>query len=191
MTTRKKLVQLVEGSAVVGTDFFAMVVGGFSRKVKLDVVRAALLSAVAVPSYDIVFAIAAQTAAVGFVRAGGPRTLNMSRYAATLGTLARKVRFVATLENAVHSVAYNAEIHLWDVTHGVLVANTTLDNTSAVDRAVAAEYTSPVLTVGAAAGNIRSDAPALYVAELRAVGAIPLDERVLGTARIEITYETP
>lgn len=139
---------------------------------------------------DVIFAIADQSTTTFFARAGGARKLDMSRYPARVGGLYRKVRFVATLENALHSVAYNAEVRLWDLTNGVLVTSSTLDNTGAVDRGVATEVTSAALTVGSAAGNVRSDAPTTYAAEFRGVGVIPGGERVLlGTARIEITYE--
>lgn len=139
---------------------------------------------------DVIFAIGEQSTLTTFARVGGARKLDMSRYPARVGGLYRKVRFVATLENALHNVAYNAEVRLWDLTNGVLVASSTLDNTGAVDRGVSTEVSSAALTVGSASGNIRSDAATMYVAEFRGVGAIPAGERVvLGTARIEVTYE--
>lgn len=143
-----------------------------------------------VAGFELIFAVESDTTQTTYAR-NGIRTIDMSKYPLGIGAYQRKVRFVAVLENSLHSLAFNAEVRLFDYTHGVLVANTTLDNTGAVDRSIATEYTSPILTVGNANGNIRNDVPTMYRCEFRAVGALtpPLDRVVLGNAFLRISYE--
>jgi hypothetical protein len=145
---------------------------------------------VVTPVHEIVFSTEADSAALTYKRQG-TRFIDMSRYPALLGSLTRRVRFVAVLENTTNSVLYNAEARFFDFTHGVAVTGTTVDNTAAPDRSIATELTSGILTVGSGAGNIRSDAPAMYSVEFRAVGAIvpPAERILLGSAFLRISYE--
>lgn len=142
------------------------------------------------PDDEIMFAVSDQATLTTFTRAGTPRKIDMNKYPPRVGDYVRKVYFVAVLENADHSLAYNAEVRLWDVTHDVLVAGTTLDNDAEPDRGIATEFKSAALTVGNAAGNIRNDATTMYRVEFRGVGTVPGGERVvLSGARLAIDYE--
>lgn len=143
-----------------------------------------------VAGFEIIFAVESDSTLTTFARQG-IRTIDMSRYPLNIGIYARKVRFVAVLENSLHSALYNAEVRLFDYTNGVAVTSTTLNNTAPVDRSIATEFTSAELTVGGASGNIRNDAPTMYRCEFRAVGVLtpPLDRVVLGNAFLRISYE--
>lgn len=121
----------------------------------------------------------------------GSRAVDMGRYPATIGALARQVVFVCSLENALHSATYSARAHLLDVTHAnVEVAGTALDNSAAADKGVAAEYASAALTVGSSSGNVRSDVVTHYAVEFSGTGIVdPMTERaILSGARLEIRY---
>lgn len=143
-----------------------------------------------IPVHELVFSEETTSGSSVYVRQGS-RTIDMSRYPETLGPLARRVRFIAVLECNVHDPAFFAEVRLFDRTHSVAVAGTTLDNSGEVDRTVAKEFVSGELTVGTSAGNVRSDVAALYSVQFRANGVIspPAQQVILGGAFVRISYE--
>jgi hypothetical protein len=122
----------------------------------------------------------------------GSRSIDMSQFPATLGAKARSVLFKVVLENSHDTNDFYVEARLWDVTHDVLVAGTTLSNEGEADRNVAVEFTSGELTVGNAAGNIRSDEVTIYRVEFRIVedaGVVQDSYRaILGNARVQFYY---
>ncbi len=126
-----------------------------------------------------------------YAKSSGARVVDMGLFPTALGTLNRVVRFKAALQSNVHSATWHTEVRLWDVTNGVLVTSTVLNNDALADQSVLTEFTSVALTVGAVAGNIRDDAPTLYSAEVRIAGAgnVPGDLAYFLGGRLEITYE--
>jgi hypothetical protein len=143
-----------------------------------------------IPFHELQLSSESDSSSIIYVRQGA-KIINLANYPATVGPLTRRIRFAVILENSLHSAAFNAEARLFDYTHAVPVTGTTLDNSGAVDRSVTTEYQSGILTVGSGAGDIRSDAPALYIVQFRAVGAPtpPLEKAILGAALLRISYE--
>lgn len=137
---------------------------------------------------EVFFSGEAETASTIFSREG-VRSVDMSLYPATIGSLTRQVKFSVCLENSLDTTDYNVEARLFDLTHGVAITGTTFDNTAAPDRSIPTEFVSSALTVGSSAGNIRSDAPALYAVQFRGDGALgPTDRAILSNAHIKILY---
>ena len=129
---------------------------------------------------------AAVTQAHTEARRGGARKLDLTGVNLT-GLVAR---FKATIETSSHSATWSAQAYLYDITHGVLVANSTVDNSAAADKAVASEA-SAQLTLGSAAGDLRTDTAAMY-AVLVIIDGTPVndyDHAILSGARIELSYE--
>jgi len=116
-----------------------------------------------------------------FVRLGA-RSLDMTRYPATIGSLVRTVKFIADLD--MTAGATSAEVKLYNLTNAEDITGTSLTHNTVVNT----EKTSAALTVGVAAGNIRSGA-AQYVAYLKMNGGVvAVDQAFCTNARIEIAY---
>ncbi len=120
----------------------------------------------------------------------GGRTIDLSPFPAQIttasGVLDREVTLVAVLDSSDEDAT--AELDIYDQTHGIVVAGTTLSNTAAADKLLPEEFVSAALTVGSAAGNLRSDAPALYMARLRRVGGVATDAVTCVHARLHVRY---
>lgn len=110
----------------------------------------------------------------GFVRAGMFQ-LDLSKYPATSGIRAREIKLKAIVaaSGALDGggiVPWVCQVRLYDSTHGVVVGGSTIDGPT-VNVTTPALVSSAALTVGASAGNLRSDAPAIYEVQFRALGA--------------------
>lgn len=139
---------------------------------------------------ELVIVAGLQGAASTDDQSAGSRVVDLSTYADELGPLVRGVRFRAVIENAEHSALYYSEVVLFDVTHNVEVASTTLSNSAAVDRGVAAEYVSELLTVGSDDGDMRNDEATLYRVFVRGVGTLGgSDQAIVSGALVEVVYE--
>lgn len=181
-------VALLQAGVAVATRRSINIIGGATAADNVGQARIDIT--IPIPIHDIVFSMETTSGTTTYVRQGS-RTIDMSKYPATIGALTRRVRFKATLECSEHSAAFYIEARLFDRTNSVEVTGTPLNNSGEVDRSVAKEFTSGVLTVGSSAGNIRSDVIALYAVQFRAVGTIspPAQQVVLGGAYVQISYE--
>lgn len=113
----------------------------------------------------------------------GARAIDISLYPATIGALVRTVKFVADLD--IIGTPTNSEASLYNLTDGEAVTSTTLTH----DTSTNTEKTSVALTVGAAAGNIRSDHVAQYVAYQKMNGGVVGPDQAFCTnARIVVSY---
>lgn len=115
-----------------------------------------------------------------YTRAGA-RLFSMTPYPETIGAFTRTVTFIADMDKT--SGATSAEIQLYDTTHSVVVAGTTLTSVSDANSAVTA-----VLTVGSSSGNLRDDVDTQYELQFRMNGGGGSDAVFLTNARLEITY---
>lgn len=117
----------------------------------------------------------------------GGRKIDWTRYpAVSAGGLTRSVRLTATLDSSVSAAL--AEVDLYDQTHGVIIAGSTLTNTAAPDKTIPYEVTSGILPVNAISGNLRNDVIALYLLRIRRNGGLSTDAVTCTNARLEITY---
>ena len=125
------------------------------------------------------------TSSSTFKRVGG-RLIDLTPYPANIGTLNRTVQFKASLESSTSSVI--TQVRLYDVTHGVVVLGTLLDNSSAPDVTLPYEVSfAPV--VGSASGNLRSDVASQYEVQIAMSGGSPTSDRAICVdARLVITY---
>lgn len=112
----------------------------------------------------------------------GARQVNLASFPARLNGLTRTARLRVDMEKTAG--ATSADLRLFDVTNNVQVGGT-VQSTSNVN-----EDLVEVLTVGSAAGNLRSDVAAQYEVQLRMTGGILGNDAATCTnARILITYE--
>lgn len=117
-----------------------------------------------------------------FTRVGG-RSIDMSLYPASVGIATRTVSFIADVQKTPG--ATSLDIQLYDITHDVVVASTTINSTSNAPVAVSATG----LTVGSSNGNIRSDIITQYEVQIRMNGgASNLDQVYCLNARLLINY---
>jgi len=117
------------------------------------------------------------------IRLGG-REINMSFFPSTFSYLNRAVNFKAIIETTSSSAV--CQVVLMDVTNNVAIANTT-GTTSTSSGLVL--FDSGPLTVGTAAGNIRTDAITMYEVHLNMPsGVVGSDFAICTNARIEIVY---
>lgn len=134
-------------------------------------------------SGDLLFAGGETTASTIYTRAG----------ARPLQADATKVyRFKATIETSLATSSYYVQVRLFDITHNVAVTGTTMDNSalSSANRATATEFTSAALTVGAAAGNLRSDVSTTYEVQFRVTGTVvdtASEWAVISNARLAVS----
>ncbi len=113
----------------------------------------------------------------------GARKIDMSRYPATIAGLTRTVKFVTDAD--IGGAATGAQVKLSNITD--LEDVTGADVTAASSTCVETE--SAALTVGSAAGNLRSDHAAMYEVYLKMNGGTPGTDQVICTnARLVITY---
>jgi hypothetical protein len=155
---------IVVGDGGVGTT--ATIVNGTSGIVLIDSRGATLVGAPTFPSrYELNFASGLfSTTSTTFVRTGG-RQIDMSIFPPTIG-------------------ATSVEARLYDVTHSVAITNADLTSSSTTNTRVA----SAALTVGASAGNIRSDAVCQYELQFKMNGGTGSDAVFLTNARVIVTY---
>jgi len=116
-----------------------------------------------------------------FQRVGG-RSIDISKWPATLNGLARTISFFADVQKTI--TATSVEVQLFDVTNNTLVTSTNLTSTSLSLATISALN----LTVGASAGNIRSDTSAQYEVQLKMNGGNQNDQVYCINARLLITY---
>lgn len=111
----------------------------------------------------------------------GARTIDMSRFPQVTG-LTRTVKFIVDM--AKSGLATNAEIKLFNVTDNEDVTGTDLTETSS-----STNEQSATLTVGAAAGDLRDDHPAMYAVYLKMNGGTEDTDLVsCSNARVEVSY---
>lgn len=105
---------------------------------------------------------------------GAAILLNLSKYPATIGALARTLRFQivvsATGELGGDALPWVVEARLYNHTHGYVVTDTLLAGPTTGDVAIPVPVTSNLLSIGTTAGTVRSDTPAVYGIEFRAKG---------------------
>jgi hypothetical protein len=121
------------------------------------------------------------TSSSSFQRMGG-RSLDMSKWAATVSGLNRTVSFYADIQKT--SGATSAAVQLYDITNNILITNTNLTTTSNSLTTVSTIN----LTVGSSAGNIRNDSAAQYEVQLKMNGGSGSDAVYLTNARLLISY---
>jgi hypothetical protein len=106
----------------------------------------------------------------------------MSIFPPTIGSLTRTIIFATDMDMTVG--ATSVEARLYDVTHSVAITNADLTSSSTTNTRVA----SAALTVGASAGNIRSDAVCQYELQFKMNGGTGSDAVFLTNARVIVTY---
>lgn len=112
----------------------------------------------------------------------GGREIDLSLFPATIGTKARVITLVATLQTS----AGTATLTLFDAVDGVVLTNGTLTTTSAGY----AQLVSSPLVVGTSNGNLRTDLAGggFYEMRLALTGGGTNDVAVCTNARIRIQY---
>jgi hypothetical protein len=112
----------------------------------------------------------------------GARIVDMSKYPNIAG-YTRHVRLLCNVEKT--SGATSGTVQLWDTTHNVLVASTSMSTTSSTNE----EKDSGDLTVGSSSGNIRSDVASSYEVQLKVTGGtLGVDAATIANARLMIYY---
>lgn len=152
--------------------------------VKADQTTRTLVSVGGGGATDIVFGSASFSTTATWTRLGA-RMVDMSLYPTVTSAV-----FKFTLENSLTSAVWYSQCRLFDLTNNVAVTGTTLDNSAEVDRSLTKEFASAALTVGSAAGNIRSDAPTLYAVQFQATGTIAdtsTMRAIIGGARLVLS----
>lgn len=112
----------------------------------------------------------------------GARQVNLSPFPPFLNGLTRTARLKVDAEKT--SGATSTDLRLYDVTHSVQVGGTlqTVSNTN--------EDLTELLTIGSAAGNLRSDAATMYELQMRMTGGVVGNDSATCTnARLLLTYE--
>lgn len=147
-------------------------------------------SSLNVPIFEITFTAGVFENGLNSFRHEGDRRININDYPVTILGLNREVKFIVVLRNALHSTTYFTKAQLFDLTNGVIVTGTLLNNSGEVDRGLFNEFESAPLTVGNAAGDIRDDVNALYNVEFSGDGITdPITERaIIANARLQIRY---
>ena len=112
----------------------------------------------------------------------GSRSIDISKWPATLNGLTRSVSFLADIQKTI--TATSAEIQLFDITNNAVITGTNLTSTSLALITVSAIN----LTVGSLAGNIRSDVNSQYEVQLKMNGGNQNDQVYCSNVRLLITY---
>lgn len=115
------------------------------------------------------------------------KAINLTNFPPTLNGLTRVIKLRAMTSCSASTAT--TEIQLYDVTHGVAITGTTLDNSTAADKTVSTELVSAALTVGSSNGNIRSDAPATYRFQYRRTAGSSSEYAIVSGAYLEFTYQ--
>lgn len=116
----------------------------------------------------------------------GSREIDLTKFPSSLGGKTREVKLLAVL-NSSHASA-EAGVDLYDQTHGVVVTNSFLDNSGAVDPLQPEEFESSALTIGDNAGDLRDDVAALYFARIVRTGGSASDNVTGMSVRLRIRY---
>lgn len=141
----------------------------------------AAVSALIPPSYDIDLGSAEGTATTA--TQGPPRAIKMARYPTVSGAT-RTVKFEGVLYSSIDNT--NTEARLYDVTAGVYVTGSTVDNSGAGDQSVPTAF-SVAVTAGTSSGHIRTDVDHVYAVHVFRVGGSASDLCV-ATGSLSITY---
>lgn len=132
---------------------------------------------------EIVLSANAANSTVNTYARIGARKIDMTPYPATVGILARTVKFIADLDRGAG--ATSAQVKLFNITDNENVTSADLTSTSVAN----SEQTSAALTVGGVAGNIRTDHVAQYEVYLKMNGGTPgVDLASCTNARLVISY---
>ena len=139
------------------------------------------------PYFEIVLVAGQQTTKINtFPVMIGARSFDTTQFPATIGTLNRYVKFIATLQNTAG--ATKTTVSLYDVRNAVTVTGTSMDNSGSVSMVLPYDVTSGVLTLGTASGNIRTDSAGMYEVQLQMVGGTSSDASTCSNARLIVYY---
>lgn len=116
-----------------------------------------------------------------FTRAGS-RTLDVLYWPATIGPLTRSIYFKADIECS--TFATTANVRLQNITDNETVTGTALNTGLQVNT----EVTSAALTVGVAAGNLKSGTPKQYEVQVSLTGGGAGDTVTITNARLCVRY---
>jgi len=141
-----------------------------------------LAKASAISSVELSFISGQASTGLSFFQRIGGRSINISSWPSTLNGRTRTVSFFADIQKTI--TATSVEIRLFDITNNILITDTNLTSTSLSLVTVSVIN----LTVGNAAGNIRSDTNAQYEVQLKMNGGGLNDQVYCLNARLLITY---
>ena len=120
--------------------------------------------------------------------------LDLSKYAATIGALTRRIRLKAVVSAAgnldVGAVPWVCQVRLYNVTHGSAITNGAAQG-GVVAVTVPATVWSSAMTAGVGAGHLRTDVAAVYELQMKVLGTgapVPADEVYLHSAALVIDY---
>jgi hypothetical protein len=116
-----------------------------------------------------------------FQRIGG-RSIDLSLYSLTLGTLNLSMNFIADVQKT--SGATTVEVKLVDVTHNATITGTNLTSSSNS----LAKIEATALTIGTSSGNIRTDVVSEYEIQLKMNGGTVNDQVFCTNVRLLILY---
>ena len=107
-------------------------------------------------------------------------------FPATLGTLTRTVKFVATIANT--SGATQANVRLYNSVDGAVISGSSLNNSGAPSQAALFDVSATV-NIGTSPGTLRSDVVDQYEVQLEMVGgSVGTDTAFCTNARLVVSY---
>lgn len=144
--------------------------------------------------YEIPLSVADAASSLTGYRRVSAIHLDLSKYAATIGALTRRIRIKAVVSASgtldAGATPWVCQLRLYDVPHGVALTNGTLQGgTSSVT--IPAVVWGSAMTAGSGAGHVRTDAPAVYELQMKVLGTgapAPADEAYLHSATLVIDY---
>jgi hypothetical protein len=135
---------------------------------------------------EIIFNTGMSGTSSSFFTSVGGRSLDLSLFPSTLGTLTRTVTFIATLTQT--SGATSAKVQLYNIEDASVITGSLLNNSAAPFPTLPFDV-SAVLPVGTSPGDLRSDVADQYQVQIAMVGGTPpSDQAIITNARLVITY---
>lgn len=120
-----------------------------------------------------ILAVEQSTLEVGFMPSGWV-ALNLAKYPAAIGALVRtfQLQLVVSASGQLGDdlVPWVVQARMYNSTHGYVVTGSTLSGSTAGDVSQPKILTSSALPVGTTSGTLRTDSPAVYGVEFKALG---------------------
>lgn len=117
----------------------------------------------------------------------GARSIDTTQFPATMGSLNRYMKFIATLQNTAG--ATKTKVQLYDVRNLAVITSSSMDNSGAPSQVLPYDVISPVIPLGTATGSIQTSSPGMYEVQVEMVGgSTTTDASTCSNARLIVYY---